>query len=143
MLSDSERVEIAQEFPEHLARMRACLQQADCYASDNNITLAWARYSDSLCAGWLSLPNNDTDLTQILLSHLPPARMTEDGSLRLTLREADDDNGKAVLALPLTWLDQLGWTIGDTLLVYEEPPGQLTVRRDGASVSNKMDTPNR
>lgn len=143
MLSDSERVEVAQEFPEHLARMRACLQQAGCYASDNDITLAWARYSDSLCAGWLSLPDNDTDLMQVLLSYLPPASTTEDGSLRLTLQESDDVNGVAVLALPLAWLARLGWIIGDTLLVHEDPPGQLIVRRDGTSVSNEMDTPNR
>lgn len=143
MLSDSERVEVTQEFPEHLARMRACLQQAGCYASDNDITFAWARYSDSLCAGWLSLPDSNTDLVQILLSYLPPASTAENRSLRLTLQESDDDKGVAVLALPSAWLAQLNWAIGDTLLVYEDPLGQLIVRRDGASVSNGIDAPNR
>ncbi|MDN7857357.1 hypothetical protein QZM81_16265 [Burkholderia cepacia] len=83
-------------------------------------------YPDSLYASWLSPPSNDAILAQILLSQLPPTSATEDGLLRLTLKEANEENGGAILALPLAWLDRLGWVIGDTLLVHEELPGQIT-----------------
>jgi hypothetical protein len=71
MLTRSERAKIAEEFPEHAMRMRSCLLNVGRAASDSDLILAWARYSDSLCASWLMPPESDTVLTEILLAYLP------------------------------------------------------------------------
>jgi len=90
VLSESERAEVAKEFPEHLAKMRYCLQQAGHRVPNSDITLAWASYSDSFRASWLAPLDNDTELTQILLAYLPPARSAGGGGeVRLALEEAD------------------------------------------------------
>ncbi|MFK4448355.1 post-segregation antitoxin (ccd killing protein) [Caballeronia udeis] len=64
-------MKIAEQFPEDLERMKVCLGKARKMASDSDIALAWARYSDGLCASWLSLRGDDNVLTETLLAYLP------------------------------------------------------------------------
>jgi hypothetical protein len=66
VLTRSERANIPREFPEHLARMRDCLQSVGRTTSGDDITLAWARYSDDVCASWLE-PSNDADALRVIL----------------------------------------------------------------------------
>lgn len=59
---------ILDEFPEDIERMNACLQKAGRTTSRPAIALAWMRYSGRLCASWLALPEDDTVLTETLLT---------------------------------------------------------------------------
>lgn len=127
MLIASELAKVATEFPEDLLRMRNCLRVIGRTAPDDVLVLAWARYSDSLCASWLGLPENETTLTQILLSYLPEASVPTGDAILTTLEEAE--TGNAVLMLPLDLLDRLGWKTGDTVSVIEDGGGGLTLRR--------------
>jgi hypothetical protein len=129
MLTRSERAKIAKEFPEHLVRMRNCLENVGRPASDSDVTLAWARYSDSLCASWLEPPSSDTALTEILLSYLPEASSPTEEAFRTILEEAEGEVGDAVVALPSDLPDRLGWKTGDTLSISEDSQGGLTLRR--------------
>lgn len=128
MLIASELAKIATEFPEDLSRIRNCLEVIGRTAPDDVLVLAWARYSDSLCASWLALPEDATTLTQILLCYLPEASVPTGDAILTTLEEADGETGNAVLMLPLDLLDRLGWKTGDTLSVSEDAGGGLTLR---------------
>jgi hypothetical protein len=129
MLTSSERAKIAEQFPEHVARMRSCLQSVGRAASDSDLTLAWASYSDSLCASWLEPPESDTALTEILLSYLAAAGSPTEAPFHMALEDAGDETGDAFVALPPALLDRLGWKIGDTLSINEDSRGSLRLRR--------------
>lgn len=68
----SERQELATRFAADVARMRRCLQAAGKQIEDDDIVHAWTEYSDTLCCGWLMLPETDDALLTILQKHLPP-----------------------------------------------------------------------
>ncbi|WP_202586999.1 hypothetical protein [Burkholderia sp. KCJ3K979] len=129
MLSRGDRAQVVKEFPEHLARMRKCLADTGRIVSDSDIALAWARYSDSLCASWLEPPHDDIALTETLLRYLPQTDAAAEGAFRARLEDADDDTGDAILELPLQCLDRLGWEIGDTLSISQDAQGRLILRR--------------
>ncbi|QCP49090.1 hypothetical protein FAZ95_07800 [Trinickia violacea] len=71
MLDENERRGIITEHPDQMARMKNCLKEVQVDASDADVVLAWATYSDRVMASWLLLPENDRELRQILLAHLP------------------------------------------------------------------------
>lgn len=58
------------EYAGQIARMRACLSRSGRICSDRETALAWASYSDSLCASWLLPPDDDDTLTNALLKYL-------------------------------------------------------------------------
>ncbi|MEX3639967.1 hypothetical protein [Paraburkholderia sp. BR14320] len=129
MLTRSERAKIAQEFPEDIERMQKCLRNAGRSVTGSDVTLAWALYSDSLCASWLSLPGDDDSLTKILLAHLPDAGRATPGALCVALQETDEATGNFIVELPSDLVCRQGWEIGDTLSISEDPRGGLTLRR--------------
>ncbi|MGF6920981.1 hypothetical protein [Paraburkholderia sp. 40] len=129
MLIASELAKIATEFPDDLVRMRNCLRRIGRTAPDDVLMLAWARYSDRLCASWLTLPENETTLTEILQSYLPESGVPTGEAILTTLEEAEGENRNAVLLLPLDLLDRLGWKTGDTLSLSEDSGGGFTLRR--------------
>ena len=129
MLIASELASISTEFPNDLVRMRNCLRRVGRVAPDGVLILAWARYSDSLCASWLMLPEDDIALTEILVSYLQEVSTPIGEAICASLEDAEGKAGNAVVMLPLDLLHRLGWKNGDTLSLSEDSQGGLTVRR--------------
>ena len=130
MLTLNELAKVAEKCPKELERMKNCLKEAGRLAFDAEITLAWARYSDSACSKWLSLPSDDDTLTKTLLANLPDADPAPRGSLSAALREAGDgDTGNLLVELPSVLVSRLGWKTGDKLSMCEDSQGRLTLRR--------------
>jgi hypothetical protein len=79
----------------------------------------WLNFSESHCAMWLKLPEDDRELTAILIRHLPSTIMLQanPATWRAKLIDAGDDSGDAVLELPDELLMQLGWAEDATLEV--------------------------
>jgi hypothetical protein len=121
----SERQDLAKQFANDVARMRQCLRADGKHAEDDDLVLAWADYSDSLCAGWLGLPAAEKDLLAILLKHLPPTGRR----WRTTIIDARDGTGDGILSLPEGLLAQIGWKKGDTLSMSRDDSGDLIIRR--------------
>jgi hypothetical protein len=46
------------------------LKKNDCSASRADLRKAWEAYSESYAAGWMTLPNDDDDIYQILMRNL-------------------------------------------------------------------------
>lgn len=70
----TERMKLAEEFPDATERMKRCFELEGIAVSDDDVVRAWSDYSDSLCANWLKLPDSDEDLLSILVKHLPSDR---------------------------------------------------------------------
>jgi hypothetical protein len=51
-------------------RMRDVMRTAGYDVSRTDCSLAWDAYSDSMCAGWMSLPESDETLAYILKQYL-------------------------------------------------------------------------
>jgi len=113
-ISKESRKEVVEMFPEAIRHMKDCLGRAGNNATDDEIITAWSEYSDSLCAGWLGLPDADDELLAILLRHLPE-RKNSTNRYVVTLIPVDDDSNDAWLPLPDELLDDLGWKSEDTL----------------------------
>lgn len=81
---------------------------------------------------WLHLPDDDKELLNILLQHLPNTKMLQANppTCQATLVDAGDDSGDAVLVLPDELLMELGWEEGDTL--------EVSVKNDQIPVTRKM-----
>ena len=100
MLSPDELRKIPGEFPEDIKQMRQCLEHAGHSISDREIVLAWAHYSDNLCANLMASPRDDDALTDTLLAHMPDAPAPSHQLLPVTLMASDDATVDLVLALP-------------------------------------------
>ena len=83
----SERQELARQFAIDIARMQHCLQTAAKQANVDDIVYAWADYSDAVCAGWLTLPENE-DAT-------PDERQTQE-IVKSAYRESDIDTVRLI-----------------------------------------------
>lgn len=128
MQTGSDFAKITTEFPEDLVRMRNSFSRVGRVAPDGVLMLAWARYSDSLRASWLTPPENDIALTEILLSYLPQADTPTGEAIRTILEQTEDQTGKAVVMFPLNLLHRLGWKTGDTHSICEDSQVGLAVR---------------
>ncbi len=118
-----ERQDLAKQFADNVVRMRRCLHTAGKQVDDDDIVVAWAAYSDGLCAGWRILPENEDELLAILLKHLPPSGQ------RVTIQDAGDGSGDGMLELPDDLIVQLGWKEGDTLSITNDESGALILHR--------------
>jgi hypothetical protein len=58
------------EFPDDVERIRRVLAQRRVCVSDQQIEDAWQRYSDSVMAGWVALPESDQELSRMILPFL-------------------------------------------------------------------------
>ena len=56
------------QFPEDLKRIQSILLKYNYYASLSECEVIWKRYSDSMDAGWMTLPEED----EILWSCISP-----------------------------------------------------------------------
>jgi len=54
------------EYPEDCIRIKRVLLDHGCDASLWECEKMWKEYSESMCAGWLFLPESDEDLFSIL-----------------------------------------------------------------------------
>lgn len=121
--SFDERQELAKQFRDQVARMLSCLQAAGKHVVEDDIVYAWTDYSDGLCAGWLTLPDDDDTLLAILLKHLPASGLM----WHTTIHDAGDGSGDYVLPLPEEMLVHLGWQEGGTLSITKAEPGILVM----------------
>ena len=52
-----------------LRMMKICIER-NILATEEQVVDAWEGYSDSMCAGWMLLPDNDDDVFVLLEPHL-------------------------------------------------------------------------
>lgn len=121
-----ERQELRNEYVKEVDRMLRCLQHAGVKATDDEAVLAWATYSDDLCASWLGLPKEDAALQEILVKYLPGAKSRV---WRVTVVDAGDGSGDFIVPLPSELLALLGWAIGVELVIERADDGSLVLRR--------------
>ncbi len=109
--------------------MRHCLDTAGRHVSDDNVVHAWEEYSDHVCSSWLTLPDDEAALLEILLKYLPSGAGTQADMWRTTLLDAGDGSGDSIVELPDELLAQLDWKMGDTLTISKRDSGALMLRR--------------
>ncbi|CAJ0733080.1 MULTISPECIES: hypothetical protein [Ralstonia] len=117
---------LKKEFANEVDRMKKCLQDAGATITDDEAVLAWAAYSDDLCAGWLALPEDDATLRETLIKYMPRAKPHV---WRVTSIEAGDGSGDFFVPLPSHLLVRLGWEIGTELSIEQADDGSLVLRR--------------
>ncbi|MDR3742455.1 MAG: hypothetical protein P4L40_25845 [Terracidiphilus sp.] len=112
----TERMKLADEFPDAIERMKRCFDRKGIAVSDDDVVRAWSDYSDSLCASWLNLPDSDEDLLSILVKHLPSDCARSEISV-VTIVPVEGSHGDMWLPLPNDVTRAVGWAIGDTVEV--------------------------
>lgn len=117
---------LKKEFANEVDRMKKCLQDAGATITDDEAVLAWAAYSDDLCAGWLALPEDDATLRETLIKYMPRAKPHV---WHVTSIEAGDGSGDFFVPLPSHLLVRLGWEIGTELSIEQADDGSLVLRR--------------
>ena len=122
-----ERKELRSQFANDVDRMLLCLQATAVTATDDEVVQAWAEYSDDNRAGWLTLPESDETLRQLLIKYLTISRTRL--VWRVTGVEATDGTGDFIVPLPSELLEQLGWQIGEELAIEQIEPGTVRLRR--------------
>jgi hypothetical protein len=130
MLNSQELYRILKEFPGDIVRMREVIRRAGQSSQDDRVALAWARYSESVCASWLGLPESDDELTSILLRFLSPAPGSDAVDRYMTtLQPVDGGTEDAEVKLPAALMERLGWMSGDIVVITESSPDMLMLRR--------------
>lgn len=126
-----ERQDLTKEYEAQVERMQRCLQEAGHPVKSDYIFRAWSDYSDSLCATWLMLPDDDGALLNILLKYLPSTRLKDAQTNAFTgqIVDAGDGSGDGILELPDELLAPLGWKEGDTLSIETTDSGELLLKR--------------
>ncbi|AXW63912.1 hypothetical protein CJO94_19120 (plasmid) [Ralstonia solanacearum] len=76
--------------------------------------------------GWLKLPEDDTDLREILDKYLPSAKSR---IWPVTAIKAGDRSGHFIVPLPSELLARLGWEIETALSIETADDGSLVLRR--------------
>lgn len=51
-----------EDYPEDVTRIQEALARTGRYASREECTYLWEKYSDSMAAGWLYLPETDEEI---------------------------------------------------------------------------------
>jgi hypothetical protein len=130
--SRKERLELLNQFGNDIARIQHCLLLGAHTVTPLQAVSMWLDYSESHCALWLQLPDDDKELLNILLPRLPNTKMLQANppTWQAKLVDAGDDSGDAVIVLPDELLMQLGWEEGDTL--------EVSVKNDQISAIRKM-----
>lgn len=111
--------------------MVRCAHDAGQKVTEKDLVSAWTDYSDSLCATWMMLPEEDDTLLAILLKHMESNRTSREKSNEFitTIVDAGDGTGDGIIEIPKELLDSLGWRVGDVLSVVVREPSVLVVER--------------
>lgn len=112
-------------------RMVRCAHDAGHNMTEEHLVSAWTDYSDSLCATWMMLPEEDGTLLAILLKHIESNRTSRKKSIEFTatIVDAGDGTGDGIIEISNELLDSLGWREGDVLSVEVREPLALVVQR--------------
>ena len=127
----SEGRSFADQFKIDVERMLCCVRDAGYSLTEDDLVTAWTDYSESFCATWLMLPEENEALLSILLKHIEFTGSPRDGSIKFTTTvvDAGDGTGDGVIEIPNDLLDALGWREGDVLSVIVREPSVLVVER--------------
>ncbi len=100
--SRKERLELLNQCGNDIARIQHCLLVSARTVTPLQAVSMWLDYSENHCAMWLQLPDDDKELLNILLQHLPNTKMLEANppTWQTKLVDAGDGSGDAVLVLP-------------------------------------------
>jgi len=130
--SRKDRLELLAKFGNDIARIQHCLLSSAHTVTPLQAVSMWSDYSENHCAIWMGLPVEDNDLLDILVRHLPSTKMLQANppTWQVTLVDAGDESGDAVINLPDELLMKLGWDEGDTL--------EVTIKNDQLLVVRKM-----
>lgn len=121
----------ADQFKIDVERMLCCVLDAGYSLTEDDLVTAWTDYSESLCATWLMLPEENETLLSILLRHIETTGSSRDGSIKFntTVVDAGDGTGDGIIEIPNELLESLGWREGDVLSVIVSEPAVLVVER--------------
>lgn len=122
-----ERQDLRRQFRDDVDRMQRCLKEAGFTATADEAVGAWAEYSDDNFAGWLELPESDATLREILLKYLPSAGSR--AAWRVIGVDAADGSGDLIIPLPSDLFEQMGWKVGEELLIETVDRDTLLLRR--------------
>lgn len=127
----SEGRSFSDQFNIDVERMLCCVRDAGYSLAEDDLVAAWTNYSESLCATWLVLPEENETLLSILLRHIESTVSGKDGSIKFTTTviDAGDGSGDGIIEIPNELLDSLGWRVGDVLSVIVREPSVLVVER--------------
>lgn len=125
-----DRKNLAQEYASDINRMRDCIRTINKREfTDDELVSAWSKYSDSLCAMWLGLPDKTSDLLNVLKKYIRPIANTVPISWQATILNAGGSSGDGIIELPDDLLAQMGWELGDELNVSCNEHDQILVQR--------------
>lgn len=127
----SEGRSFADQFKIDVERMLCCVRDAGYSLAEDDLVAAWTNYSESLCATWLALPEENGTLLSILLKHIESNRTSREKSFEFTttIVDAGDGTGDGVIEIQNDLLDTLGWREGDVLSVEVRDPFALVVQQ--------------
>ncbi|MFZ6690015.1 hypothetical protein ACO0K0_19950 [Undibacterium sp. SXout11W] len=127
----SKSISFEEQYRMDVERMLRCAQDAGYIAAESDLIRAWTEYSESTCATWLMLPEENDALLSILLKHIESTNASRGGSIKFTTTvvDAGDGTGDGMIEIPDELLAALGWHEGDVLNVKVREPSVLVLER--------------
>lgn len=129
----SKNLSFEEQYRRDVERMLRCAQDAGYVVAESDLIRAWTEYSESTCATWLMLPEENDALLSILLKHIESTNASRGGSVKFTTTvvDAGDGSGDGMFEIPDELLAALGWREGDVLNVKVHEPSVLVLERLG------------
>ncbi|CAB3794309.1 hypothetical protein LMG28690_03903 [Paraburkholderia caffeinilytica] len=118
---------VADEFPDDVERVKACLHAAGRAGADDEVVRVWSECSDNLCTSWLEFPDSDDDLLTVLLKYWSLCHGVA-GRYVAKLVPMKDALGGMWLPFADDVTNSIGWRTGDELEV-ERQGDTLVLRR--------------
>ena len=127
----SKNLSFEEQYRRDVERMLRSAQDAGYIVAESDLIRAWIEYSESTCATWLMLPEENDALISILLKYIESTNASRAGSVKLTTTvvDAGDGTGDGMIEIPDELLAALGWREGDVLNVKVREPSVLVLER--------------
>ena len=127
----SKNLSFEEQYRRDVERMLRSAQDAGYIVAESDLIRAWIEYSESTCATWLMLPEENDALISILLKYIESTNASRAGSVKFTTTvvDAGDGTGDGMIEIPDELLAALGWHEGDVLNVKVREPSVLVLER--------------
>ena len=127
----SKNLSFEEQYRRDVERMLRSAQDAGYIVAESDLIRAWIEYSESTCATWLMLPEENDALISILLKYIESTNASRAGSVKFTTTvvDAGDGTGDGMIEIPDELLAALGWREGDVLNVKVREPSVLVLER--------------